>query len=50
MKTEFLMNARYESEGSRTPSVKLCLLLFGCENRDQLSQTDDFVQIYLIYP
>lgn len=44
------MNARYEGEGSRTRSVKLCSLLFGRENRDQLSQTDDFVQIYLIYP
>lgn len=38
------MNARYESKGSRAQ-----VLVTGFKNRDQLSQTDDFVQIYLIY-
>ncbi len=31
-------------------SVQMCWWLSGWGNRDQLSQTDDFGQIYLIYP
>lgn len=45
----FFFRCQVWNQGVQGARGKSCSLLFTSEIRDQLSQTDDFVQIYLIY-